>query len=286
MNAGVLDSFWRAAAYCLRPRIIFFSLAPLVLMVAATVLLGNFFWEPALQGVRGLLESTALLRNVWDWMARAGMGPAKTVLAHLLLIFGITPLIVMVSLLLVTLLMTPMMVRLVARRRFPDLQMRGDAGFLKGLWWSLASLGLALLAMVVTIPLWLIPPLVFVLPPLVWGWLTYRVMAFDVLAIHATDEERHALFAEHRLRLLGMGVFCGYLGAAPSIVWVSGPVVATMFVILVPLAVWIYTLVFIFSSLWFAHYCLAALRQLRNRPLPAPVASAAVERPLRDLLEP
>jgi len=276
----ILDAFWRAAAYCLRPRIIIFSLAPLLLMIAATVLLGNFFWEPALEAVRGLLDSTAMLRNVWEWLARAGMGPAKTVLAHLLVIFGITPLIVMVSLLLVTLLMTPMMVQLVARRRFPDLQALGDSGFVKGLLWSLASLGLALVAMVVTIPLWLIPPLVFVLPPLIWGWLTYRVMAFDVLAIHATTEERQLLFSEHRLRLLAMGIFCGYMGAAPSIVWVSGPVVATMFVILVPLAVWIYTLVFIFSSLWFAHYCLAALRQLRNRP---PVPNA-VEHPLRELL--
>jgi len=215
-------------------------------------------------------------------MDRAGVGPAKTVLAHLLLIFGVTPLIVMVSLLLVTLLMTPMMVRLVARRRFPDLQSLGSAGFLKGLLWSLASLSLALLAMVVTIPLWLIPPLVFVLPPLIWGWLTYRVMAFDVLAIHATTEERKMVFAEHRLRLLAMGVFCGYLGAAPGIVWVSGPVLATMFVILVPLAVWMYTLVFVFSSLWFAHYCLSALRTLRIRPSVVSVS----ENTLRELLEP
>jgi hypothetical protein len=59
----VLDAFWRAAVYCLRPRIIFFSLAPLVLMVGATVLLGNFFWEPALEAMRGLLESTAMLRT-------------------------------------------------------------------------------------------------------------------------------------------------------------------------------------------------------------------------------
>jgi hypothetical protein len=38
---------------------------------------------------------------------------------------------------------------------------------------------------------------------------------------------------------------------------------AAAFVILVPLAIWIYTLVFAFASLWFAHYCLAALQTLR-----------------------
>lgn len=56
----------------------------------------------------------------------------------------------------------------------------------------------------------------------------------------------------------------GYLGAAPSLVWASGVIFAAAFFILVPLAIWIYTLVFAFSSLWFAHYCLAALERLRS----------------------
>jgi len=113
--------------------------------------------------------------------------------------------------------------------------------------------------------LWLVPPLVLILPPLIWGWLTYRVMAFDALANHATDEERQAIFREHRLQLLGMGIFAGYLGAAPSLVWASGVVFAAAFVILLPMAIWIYTLVFAFSSLWFAHYCLGALHALRRQ---------------------
>ena len=40
--------------------------------------------------------------------------------------------------------------------------------------------------------------------------------------------------------------------------------------VLVPLAIWIYTFVFVFSSLWFAHYCLAALAERRlGEPPPA-----------------
>ena len=33
--------------------------------------------------------------------------------------------------------------------------------------------------------------------------------------------------------------------------------------VLVPLSIWLYTLIFAFSSLWFTHYCLAALERLR-----------------------
>jgi len=34
-------------------------------------------------------------------------------------------------------------------------------------------------------------------------------------------------------------------------------------VILAPMAIWIYTLVFAFSALWYAHYVLAALQAMR-----------------------
>lgn len=61
-----------------------------------------------------------------------------------------------------------------------------------------------------------------------------------------------------------MGVLSGYLGAAPGIVWASVVLFAAAFVVLIPVAIWIYTLVFAFSSLWFAHFCLAALQQLRR----------------------
>ena len=71
------------------------------------------------------------------------------------------------------------------------------------------------------------------------------------------------MLRRHRVTLLGMGVLTGYLGAVPSIVWASGVVFAAAFVVLLPLAIWIYTLVFAFSSLWFAHFCLQALAQLR-----------------------
>jgi hypothetical protein len=39
--------------------------------------------------------------------------------------------------------------------------------------------------------------------------------------------------------------------------------------LLLPLAVWIYTVLFMFSSLWFSHYLLAALAALRAEPLDA-----------------
>ena len=71
------------------------------------------------------------------------------------------------------------------------------------------------------------------------------------------------MLARHRLGLLAIGVMTGLMGAAPSVVWASGALFAAAFVILIPIAIWIYMLVFAFSSLWFAHFALAALAEWR-----------------------
>ena len=116
-----------------------------------------------------------------------------------------------------------------------------------------------------SLPLWLIPPLVLVVPPLIWGWLTYRVFSFDVLGLHASRDERRRLMAAHRWPLLGMGVLTGYLGAAPSLLWAMSALTLVFAPVLILVSIWLYTLVFAFSALWFAHYLLAALRDLRAR---------------------
>jgi hypothetical protein len=244
--------------------------------VAVAMGLGYFYWDTAVNSVFVWLESTAWMENLSRWLRELGLGNLKNALAPLLVIFAITPVLVVVVLFLVAVLMMPAVVNLVARRRFPGLERKRGASFLRGALWSFGSALLAVIALAVSLPLWFIPPLVLVLPPLIWGWLTYRVMAFDALADHASGEERSLVFRGHRTRLLAMGVATGYLGAAPSIVWASGWFLAAAFPILVPLAIWIYTLVFAFSSLWFAHYCLAALEQMRSAP-PAQAAPAPLQ---------
>jgi hypothetical protein len=274
-----LDSFWRAVAYCLHPRVIALSFLPLLIMVVLSLGLGYFYWDPAVEGVRAMLEASQLMKSFWDWLQGVGAGRLKTVVAPLIVIFTITPVIVLVSLLVVAVLMTPSLAALVGERRFGHLERKRGGSLAASIAWSLGSTLLAAIALVLSLPLWLIPPLILVLPPLIWGWLTYRVMAFDVLSEHASGDERREVFRRHRGWLLGIGVLTGYLGAAPSLLWVSGALFAAAFVILVPLAIWIYTLVFAFSSLWFAHYCLAALEQLRAEappaaPAPTPLALA------------
>lgn len=283
----LLDSFWRAAMYCLHPRVIALSVLPLVIMAVLSLGLGYFFWESAIAVVRGNLDSYAMVNTMVRWLEGLGLSNLRVVLAPVLLLFMAIPVIVIASLLFVAILMTPAMVALVAERRFPQLERKKGGSMLTSLFWSLGSTLLAVIALLLSIPLWLIPPLILILPPLIWGWLTYRVMSYDALVDHASSEERQQIFAEHRIQLLSIGVISGYLGAAPSLIWASGAMFVAMAPILVPVAIWIYTLVFAFSSLWFAHYTLSALEQLRkknnaqagDRPAPPAIKSIADETP-------
>jgi hypothetical protein len=259
----LFDSFWRAVAYCVHPRVIALSFLPLILMVVLSFGLGYFFWEGAVASVAAWLEAFDLVQMFLGWLERLGMGSLRSVFAPLLVLVMATPLIVLLCLLLVAMFMTPAMVDLVGQRRFPGLERKHGGSLLVSILWSLGSTLLAIVALAVSMPLWLVPPLVLILPPLIWGWLTYRVFAFDALAAHASGDERKAILKQHRGSLLLMGVLSGYLGAAPSLLWASGAMFIALAPLLVPVAIWIYTLVFAFASLWFSHYALAVLQRMR-----------------------
>lgn len=270
----LLDSFWRAAAYCLHPRVILLSLLPMLLIAGLALGLGYFYWEPAVAGLHAWLQGWELGNAALRWLESLGAEGFRMVLAPMLVVALAVPVIVVLALLAVALLMTPALVRLVAERRFPALERRGGEPLWRSIAWSLGSTVVALLAMVASMPLWLVPPLVLVLPPLIWGWLSYRVMSYDALTEHASRDERLGVMREHRWPLVVVGVACGYLGAAPALVWAAGALTLILAPLLIVVSIWLYMLVFAFSSLWFAHYALAALavRRLKQGDMAADAA--------------
>ena len=270
----LLDAFWRAVAYCLHPRVILWSLLPLAVAGGAAAVLGWAYWEGTVAAVRGTLEEWSLVAAMLQWLESIGANQLRTLMAPMIVVALSVPLVVLVTLLLVAFLVTPAVVRMVARRRFPQLERREGAPWWQGPLWSIACTLAAVVALCLSVPLWFIPPLVLILPPLIWGWLTYRVFAFDVLAAHATANERRLLLRENHLRLLLMGVGCGYLGSVPSLLWAMSAATLIFAPLLVVLSVWLYTLVFAFASCWFAHYLLAALQRLRRSESTAVVADA------------
>jgi len=286
----LLDAFWRALAYCLHPRVIGLSLLPLLIGVLLMGLGYWLLWDAAVAAAQAQLQSWGWVDGALQWMERvSGWASMRTAAATTIVVMLALPIVVVVSVLLVGVLMTPAIVNLVATRRFPALQRRRGANLAASLWVSFSSTVLAMLALIVTIPLWFVPPMILVLPPLIWGWLTYRVMSHDALSEHADTSERRELLRKHRMPLFAIGVVAGYLGAAPSLLWALSVLTVVMAPLLIPLSVWLYTLVFAFSALWFVHYCLAALQRMRDEAIPganAPTEPATLGPPVRVLPPP
>lgn len=258
----VLRSLFRALVSQLHPRMLALTVLPFVL---ATVFWGGllyFIWDPVMTAARVMLESSVMTGWIYSALDWLGLSSLRAVVAPLFVVALTIPLAVASLLLFIGLWSVPAAVRFL-ERSYPDLA-KGKGGTVLGsVWHSLSSTAVFLLLVVVSLPLWLVPPFFALIPPLLWGWLTYRVMTYDALADHASAEERKTLMRRHRMPLLTIGVVVGLLGSAPTLLWVSSAAIIFLFPFVLAGALWLYVLIFIFSALWFGHFCLHALAQLR-----------------------
>jgi hypothetical protein len=266
---SVFVALGRATAHCLHWRVLLGALLPLVLVGATVFVLGYVFWADAVAGVRQALEQVDLLSQLLRWLDGLGLQHLRSLLGPLLVVALAVPLVLLVTLLLVAVSVAPLVVRLVVARRFVGLHAARGASAGASVAWALLCTAAALVALVLSLPLWLVPPLVAVVPPLIWGWLTTRVLSFGVLAHHASADERRWLLRRHRWPLLAMGLVCGALGSVPSLLWAARPAALIAAPLLAPLVVWLYTAVFVFAACWFANYLLAQLQALRAAPSPS-----------------
>jgi hypothetical protein len=216
----LLRSFGRALASALHPRMLWLTFLP---FLTATVVWGVilwFSWQTLIGTTRVWLESwsfTSTLYHLFDWL---GFAALHTVLAPFIVIAVAIPLIVVTILLLIATLSMPGVIRHLSARQFASLEMRRGGTWYGSLAQALWTTLVCLVLLVVTLPLWLIPPFFALIPPLLWGWLTYRVMTYDALALHASRDERRALVRRYRLPLLLIGVASGlgHVGLADCVV--------------------------------------------------------------------
>ena len=81
----LLDAFWRAVAYCLRPRVILLSLLPFVVMLLAGLAFAQWGWWPAVDTVLEWLEGTTLLATLHQALDWLNLPQFKNVIAPLVI---------------------------------------------------------------------------------------------------------------------------------------------------------------------------------------------------------
>jgi hypothetical protein len=156
----------------------------------------------------------------------------------------------------------PAIVKHVGARQYRNLEEKKGGSLLGGLLLNVVTMLKFVPIWLVTLPLYIFPPLAIVVQVVLFGRLNARVMAYDALADHASGDEFAAIIAGHSKNLTMIGVICGACGAIPGMVWLGGAV-TFLFPILAPLSIWLFIMVFIFTALWFQYYCMQALEDLR-----------------------
>jgi hypothetical protein len=266
----VMRSWARALAAQFRFKILLLSLIPLVISLCLWG--GLMAWR--LQALFDFIQSYFSEHNSFSSASAVlnslGLLALKTVIVPLLAMWALLPLMIMSCLVFIGVLVMPGIAKHVGARDYPMLEKRQGGSFFGGFVFSLGSLFLFVFACVATLPLIFFPPVYVLVQPLLWGWLTYRIMSYDALASFADPEERKMLVATHRPALLVIGLVAGWVGSLPSMLWMGGAMsmaYVAFFPFFVSMAIWMYLVIFIFTGLWFQYYCLAALQKMRQAKL-------------------
>lgn len=263
---GVLTAYRRALGAQFSPRMLLLSLAPLFLSLG---LWGVAMWlglQPLLDWLHGLFADYRLFETSASMLGRLGLGVLQALVVPLLAIALLLPLMIASSLLFMGVVAMPAIERHVGKRHFPQLEKKEGGTFFGSVAINLGSTAVFALLWLFTLPLYAVPPLAWLVQASLWAWVTSRVMSYDALAAHASQDERLALMRARRPALLAIGFASGLAGALPGIAWMGGAVLSiVLFPALALLSLWLYVMIFLFAGLWFQYYCLQALEDLRGQ---------------------
>ncbi len=229
----------RAARTMMHPRMLWLMIWPLALSLIVWIVFGTLFGAQVFNWVESYLNQSSLYKSV------TGTWPISvlaTGLLWLLMFLLAIPLVLVTATLIVGLVAMPMVVRFVADRDFSALERRRGGTFVGSLVNTVVSLLLFILLALVTLPLWLIPPLWPVIPIVLLGFFNQRVFRYDALADHGSPEEIRTIVKGERRWLWSLGMILGLIGYIPF-AGLFAPV---------------------YSALAFTYYCLGRLSQMRG----------------------
>lgn len=239
---GVAQAFWRALKSQMHPRMIFALFLPFIVITVLTVVLLWLGWTPLTQWLGRELTDSSLPAVVDPVIGATAFLTLKAWIIPLAAAFILLPLAGIAGLAVAAVWVMPLVLSHVGRREYPDVQPHGKHSALISVWNALWVSVLFVLGWLITLPLWLVPPLGLVLSIFWWTFAFSRMMRVDALVDHATASERRLILRERNIGYWLIGLGCALINLIPP-AWIFLPV---------------------FSGLVFAHYSFAALRRLRQ----------------------
>lgn len=278
---AVVAAYGRALASQFSGPMLLLSALPTFISVALWAVLLYFGFQPLVDAVQALFADHGGYTASAGMLAMFGMGVLKTVMVPLVSMLLLLPLMIFTALLFMGVAAMPAVGRHVETRlagRLGMLEKKHGGSLMGSLATSLGALAIFVALWLVSLPLYLFPPVALVAQVLLWGWLTARVMSYDALATYASSDERRELQRRHRKALLAIGMVSGVAGALPGLAWIGGALISVLlFPFLAMLSIWLYVVIFIFTGLWFQYYLMDALYALRQEAVaPLVIDSASI----------
>ena len=242
-SASVGRALAKAAASQLHPKMLALLIGPFLLSIIVWVGAAWFLWEPLTHWIGDALFSSGLLKTLNQWLLAASLPAPKSWLPPIIALLLIVPIMFATAVTAIAVFAMPLVIRHLGSGEYADVERKGSLSISASLLNSIGSLAIFAVGYILTLPLWLIPPLFIVVPLLWWTWLNARVLRFDSLQEHATSAELKTLIGEHKGKFTLLGLTTASLNAIPPL-FIAAPV---------------------FGALAFAHFSFQALRVARQQ---------------------
>lgn len=238
---SILVALGRAARSLFRGDVFWHLLWPSVLALVVWTVIAVWVWQPVSDAAFAWVQAWPLVGSGVASSEAAGVGAMA--LINLALAILLVPLIYVTAALLVAVVALPLMLERVGRTDYADLEQRRGGSNLGSAWNSLlAGVGF-LLALLVSLPFWLIPGVGLLATVILAAWLNQRAFGYDALMLHADRAELAQLRDDARPQMLLLGGATALLAFIPLVNLIA-PALA---------------------GLAFVHLMLEALRQHRLR---------------------
>jgi CysZ protein len=202
------------------PRMLWLMVWPMLVALTVWGIAAYVFWRRLAESLGGVMKGW--LDPVLGWVP-FDIGTLAAFIANLMLVMLFFALVYLTVLFIPGVFGMQKMVDHVAERSFPGLERRRGGGAAGSVWNGIVALGGMALVFLVSLPLWLVPPLgpLVLLAILAWG--NQRLLRYDALAEHADAAEMARIFREHRGALYLLGFLLALFAYVPLVQFL-GPV--------------------------------------------------------------
>lgn len=237
----IWQAFKRAIASQFHPRMIAALLLPFAIALVGAIILLWLFWDPLTAWMDEAVSSSGLFNTVDGWFLAIGLFSMKIWLVPIMAAGMLLPMAGILGLVIAAIFIMPIVLRHLENRQYKGIKRQGKNATAIGAWNAVWVGFLFCLGWVVTMPLWLFPPLALLLPLFWWAFAVNKMLKVDAIIEHASPVERKLLWRRHYKRLWIIAVILSLINLVP-LFWFIMPV---------------------FSSLVYAHFCLQSIVDLR-----------------------